>query len=606
MKQSRITKPRLLVVALAVLLAASVGVVSSTASRASTTQLPKACSLLTKDEAQKLADADLAGVVLDAAQEVTEDFCEWDNPPEGYVAQVQLFIGDGAAKTLELDREKVKPVPGLGDEAYEEEGYIFARKGAVWIEIHLVRLSEWDPFWQPMRDTAALVLSRIPAGASETPEVSAPSKVVGKLPAGGGSNPLWKGAARRYGAGFAGLKGVVYQSNVVVIGGGASAIRGVSPDGLTWTVAGKAPGVADLKVGKIMLATSFAAGRVLAVSKSGPNVKVVLGPVTLTDVFRQATFDAKGAPVKQPLYHNTTLPTTQPKARTAQSVSAAAQGGGTFTTIPICCANTGFATTYDNGVGRATIAVNLYFNNPTVDFHIVIAGGSLKEASLALHGAAKLGYTFVAATKSVKGNVHSGPTRLPGSITIPLGTGPLSLTFTQSFDINIQLGGAAGFKTSGEFAVSGDLGFRYTPRGANPSAVVMATLKPFLEHTESFALGTSIIAIGWAVRATIGIGQGGFTAGAYFTLKPGVSIAMDGSFGSKYQGCVTAATSVTGEGGVGYTIPDYVLSIVNTILGSLKIKPIAGEGGPKLAEFPIFKPKPGAACPPGVTPPPLG
>src|SRR5438477_126002 len=75
--------------------------------------------------------------------------------------------------------------------------------------------------------------------------------VVGHVPAGGGSNPRWKGSQRRFGGSVTTYKGVVYQPNVVVIGGGASAIRAESPDGLTWTLAGSAPGVSDLRVGKI-------------------------------------------------------------------------------------------------------------------------------------------------------------------------------------------------------------------------------------------------------------------------------------------------------------------------------------------------------------------
>jgi len=84
---------------------------------------------------------------------------------------------------------------------------------------------------------------------------------------------------------------VRYQPDVVMIGGGASAVRGVSDDGLTWTIDGSAKGAQDLSVGKIMFATSRAVGRVLAIEPRGKDLAVKLGPVTLTQIIRDAKID---------------------------------------------------------------------------------------------------------------------------------------------------------------------------------------------------------------------------------------------------------------------------------------------------------------------------
>jgi hypothetical protein len=592
--------PRRLLVALAVLVAASAGVVGSTASRASTRDLPKACTLLTQEEAEKLADAD-----LDAAQEVTDDFCEWDNPPEGSVAQVQVFIGDGAAKTLELDREKVTPVAGLGDEAYEEEGYIFARKGAVWIEVHLVRLAEWEPFWQPMRDAAAAVLARIPAGASETPETQFPPQIVGAVPKSGGKNPKWPGNQARFGGNLDQLKDVVYQPNVVRIGGGANAIRGVSPDGLTWTIAGNAPGVAKLQVGKIMAATTLALGRVLAIKRVGPNVQVTIGPVALTDVFKKATFEAKGAALKQPLYHKAALPTASAKAmRTPQTVSGPAAGGGTLTTTPICCTFTGVHLGYNSDQGRLSATIEFSIPKPSVDFHIVIDNG-LKEASFRINSTAALDYEIAAAELSARGNFNTCDQVVPVSISIPLGGG-LALTFTQSFQAVMALAGAASFKARTEYSLSGNLGFSYKKGGTSSAdAAVFATKKDILTNTISIGLGSNVMKLKWALRATIGVGLAGFTAGGWYEVQPTLAVVQDATQGSPSQGCVVAGVSIGSDWGVGYTVPSFALSLVNAALEGLGAKPIKPVGGIRLGPKTLWNPKPRSACPPGKTPPPL-
>ena len=92
----------------------------------------------------------------------------------------------------------------------------------------------------------------------------------------------------RFGAGATAVAGVVYQPDVVLIQGGAAAVREVSASGLTWTIDANAPGASELAVGKIMLATSFGTGRVLKLTRSGGEDRVVLGPVSITDVIRDA------------------------------------------------------------------------------------------------------------------------------------------------------------------------------------------------------------------------------------------------------------------------------------------------------------------------------
>jgi len=99
------------------------------------------------------------------------------------------------------------------------------------------------------------------------------------------------GAVKQFGYGPRPSPQVRYQPDVIVIGGGANAVRGVSDDGLTWTIDAGANGARDLSPGKIMFATSRAVGRVAAIQRRGNDLAVMLAPVAFTEVVRDAKID---------------------------------------------------------------------------------------------------------------------------------------------------------------------------------------------------------------------------------------------------------------------------------------------------------------------------
>jgi hypothetical protein len=98
-------------------------------------------------------------------------------------------------------------------------------------------------------------------------------------------------AVKQFGYGPRPNRHVRYQPDVVMIGGGANAVRGVSDNGLTWTIDGNAKGARDLSVGKVMFATSRAVGRVVAIERRGKDLAVMLAPVGFTEVIRDAKID---------------------------------------------------------------------------------------------------------------------------------------------------------------------------------------------------------------------------------------------------------------------------------------------------------------------------
>lgn len=93
-------------------------------------------------------------------------------------------------------------------------------------------------------------------------------------------------------------KAYTYQPDVVFVEGGPGAIVSASPDGVVWTVDAGADGADDVEVGKVMYVTSRAVGRVARVERSSEGLQVVLAPVELTEVFRDAdlSFDRAVTP----------------------------------------------------------------------------------------------------------------------------------------------------------------------------------------------------------------------------------------------------------------------------------------------------------------------
>jgi hypothetical protein len=88
--------------------------------------------------------------------------CTYTGPPTGPTAQVELFVGDGAKKYLDVDRNlghDIQPLPGVGDEAYIEEFNVFFRTGTRWNALRLTRLDDFPAYRQPMIDLATKVAS---------------------------------------------------------------------------------------------------------------------------------------------------------------------------------------------------------------------------------------------------------------------------------------------------------------------------------------------------------------------------------------------------------------------------------------------------------------
>ena len=86
------------------------------------------------------------------------------------------------------------------------------------------------------------------------------------------------------------MAGVVYQDNLILMEHGDQAIRSLNTNGMEWTLDAGAPQVNQLERGKIVFATSRCVGRILSLQREGNDVKLILGPIQLTDIIRQGNF----------------------------------------------------------------------------------------------------------------------------------------------------------------------------------------------------------------------------------------------------------------------------------------------------------------------------
>ena len=124
--------------------------------------LPDPCSLLTQDEADTLAGVKL-GAPMPAGDPPTD--CVWPTPTEGSVAQVEVGVGDGAKKFLDIDKDSLghtfTQISGLGDEAWQESDTIFVRTGTLWFSLHLVKLDSAPNDQANMAALAKTILGRL-------------------------------------------------------------------------------------------------------------------------------------------------------------------------------------------------------------------------------------------------------------------------------------------------------------------------------------------------------------------------------------------------------------------------------------------------------------
>ena len=417
-------------------------------------------------------------------------------------------------------------------------------------------------------------------------------------------------AEKRYGRSARSDPRVTYQPEVVIPPAGAAAIRGTSDDGLVWILDPASEGAEDIIPGKVLLLTNRAAGRVLDVQKGTDGLRVVLGPVEITEVVREGRFA-----LEQPLDFEQALQydrpaifdpvqTVEPLIARAEPPRFGYQRAGymtassatvhRFTLTPIVGSKgVGVRIASDAGGVQFMGEAFLFLNAPTLKFNLNIEPpGRIVDCYVEVTGAAGLHLLFHAGSpKPYSANINE-KRYTPADFSIPIaGTGvPFAVTVRQIFQLKTAFTSTGVLKANGVYELTG--GFRagyadkqFTLTGPGGFAA-KETLLPVMNGV---AVGVTGMVMTHHINVIVGLGSAGFVAGPYVYLNSSVAVTRGSSIANFRAGapvlqastvCQQESVSMAVGAGVGYTMPEPVKEVINSILRALHIKKeIKGSGG---------------------------
>jgi hypothetical protein len=410
---------------------------------------------------------------------------------------------------------------------------------------------------------------------------------------------------------------VTYMPDVVIVEGGAAAIRALSADGVAWTIDAHAPRAADLAPGKIAFLTGHCMGRILFLKRGADTIDLVLGPVKLTDVFRSLEVDVDDAidPADVVALPEISSPrVTLPLEGDAASLPEGSldpmpvpppwMGGAgeadryqlrpvalaayqrpvspgipqrvnlTFHTAPLRRADGIGAELRHEGSGiRAIAQVQLRAASPHLDFHLRIHDGDV-TARMILKNTASLKLAFDGAV----GEAFSGNVRwyapAPG-FSIPIGGPvPISVDVRQEIWVTTQFTARQSvFSAGGEYGINADLGFvvehnHFTLIG--PKGLTVE--RSLMQNMSGVSFGPQGIWITHQATVTGGLGAAGFTVGPTFQVITSLRAAQGSTIG--IVGCRATGLLMLMRAGVGWTIPRVVRDVVNFFLDLVHVRRI--------------------------------
>ncbi len=436
------------------------------------------------------------------------------------------------------------------------------------------------------------------------------------------------GGGLRYGLAPRPNQGATFQKDVVLVEGGASSVRSVTSDGLTWTLSPNAGGIGDLKPGRVMFLTDRGVGRVRAIQNTSAGVEVTIGPVDLTDVIRDGRFASKAPiPITKPVAISAAGafwadPTLQqqagvapgsgadvpvdpaadvrravpvldrppsPAAIVAETVKATT---GAFGITGSCC-DTGPSAAFSYNKKGLSMSgkVSLDMQRPEGAFELTIAGGRVSDAGLTVTGAAGITAELSAVAQpngATKG--FSPPLGTDFAFTVPVGYFfgvPLAMVVTQRFTVAVNIPGQARLDAVGKVKLSSQIGFRYHNGSYSNTTDASLDSSASISATNSIAVGISSAEFEYNVRFTIGLGYLGFVAGVYLALAAHLVATVGAPIGfnelpgadNPIEHCVGIQGELWVDYGVGYEIPSSVAKLVNYFLEAFHSTPISTHGG---------------------------
>lgn len=396
---------------------------------------------------------------------------------------------------------------------------------------------------------------------------------------------------------------VTYQPDVIIVGGGPESIRGLSADGLTWTIDARAAHADELKPGKIMFVTGRAIGRVLVLHRNGASLDVLVGPVELTEVIRDCDIH-----VEQPLDLGEALTYTLPEKMpasievepldppaakpavyrrdfAAESFLPVADREVTvdnFTVYPVAGSD-GIGVHISNNQSGLKLSgdVRLRLNRPRLYLDLRMSGARVVRALVRLEGAAGLSMSFLSGSEGgYRVNINK-KVQVPVDFSIPIvgGPVPLSITVRQQFIIKTAFSANGTLEAKGDYTIGGALNAGYdNGRFDITGPGGFAANQSLLQSVNGISLGPAGFALTHQTKVIAGMGAFGFAVGPYVAMNSSMAVYRHADLDTLAR-CQGAQFVAYIFGGVGYIVPQPVVEAINFILRALNIKPIQGEGG---------------------------
>jgi hypothetical protein len=445
-----------------------------------------------------------------------------------------------------------------------------------------------------------------------------------KLPLPGltGSAPASQDAVLAYGYAPDPHGTVVYQPDVVLVGGGPGIVRSVSADGLTWTIDGRAPNVDKLAVGRVMFATSRAVGRVLSMKSQGSDLVLVLAPVNFTDVVKDAKISVdQGLDLSRMVVQD--IPGQRDELSDTEAATGAAPGAdGLATTAPadfdraaagavvlpavqLVAAPSGADGTLPppkpNGGGKIPITVGAWtatvsadntslgmqldhksdsglkatvtMKFPIENLHIgsvtSVVGGKATASGFTITGIKGMEVSLSGGAGGGSADNAKVKFEVPIEMHFPIPPGPatgglpVDISLKWSFLIETALTGknSTVFAT-GKYKLDGPLGI--TPGGVQvPTLSVQQSL---LDSISGIAIGPSGIVGTTKIKVRVGFGTPAASAGPYVALTASTSVTQGSALGASLVRCHGASLNLKFSTGIGIEVSPQLLSFLKALL----------------------------------------
>jgi hypothetical protein len=423
-------------------------------------------------------------------------------------------------------------------------------------------------------------------------------------------------AVMTYGAAPAPTSSVRLQPDVVIVKGGARAIRSATADGRTWTIDGQAPGAKDLAVGRVMFMTSRAVGRVVRVEPRGPDLAVTLAPVGLTDVIKDAniTIDQELSPAMAvyqegaevtdvlPDQASVAVPRLVPAAWTQSAPSAKRDAMeearktsgkvsvGPFDVEPYLNVSTNGANEINRlGVRLATgvstkfklkgnsgshgfkfgTDLSLYGQKLTLRAQVAISNGQFGSGtSLLLDGIERMDIGLFGGAEHGNSDNVKVRVEVPIDVTVPIPPAatdgiPFVFHFKVKFLVDTAFSGNnSTLKAHGLYSLAGAIGVE---RGT-VLVPVFGVVEPMIDSLGGVPVGVSGVVLGVEFRFLLGFGTADWQAGPYVKVITAVGVTRGSAVGG-LGGCARLTLKLDAGCGFGVQVSQAVEGWLKNVLG---------------------------------------